>query len=167
MAAEQRNIAVALESYRVHYGRLPTVREYYDGTRKAPVVIPENVPPIQYTLTSPVALIAALPGDPFSDPAREYHYYYYTDVTTCWMLGSVGPNRKPEFLSRHNGASANERRFVYGPPNASTSPLPGELRACDPKFFYPEGKGGSPLSTGLYDPTNGIVSKGDLIKTGP
>ena len=110
-----------------------------------------------------------MPGDPFRDPARAYHYYYYTDVTTCWMLGSVGPNRKPEFFSGPDGNSENEKLFVHGPPNASTSPGPNEMRACDPRFFVPEHRHGTPggMYGKLFNPTNGIVSRGDIIKTGP
>jgi len=95
--AEMRNIAVALESFHVYEGRLPTMREYYDATRLPPVEIPDDVPPIARTLTSPVAHLAGLPGDPFSNPPRSRHYYY-TDGKICWILATVGPDGENDFF---------------------------------------------------------------------
>ena len=152
---------MALEAFRVHYGRLPYVREFYDGSHIAND-IPDTDPPIQATLTSPVSFIAALPGDPFRQ--REYHYYYVTDVNNCWMLGSVGPNRKVEFFLGAKNSFKNERWFAFGP----AEPDPNLPRPCDSKFFNPTSRGGAPgMIDLLYEPTNGIASKGDIIKTGP
>ena len=156
--AEMRNLAVAIESFRQAHGRLPTVREFYAGDR-APNGIPSTDPPIQYTLTSPVALIAAMPGDPFTR-GRRYHYHYYTDGKLCWMLGTVGPDGRSSFFSGAEGGWKNERSFVEG--------TPGLRSAGDPRFFYPASKGGAPGAADyLYDPTNGLRSRGDIIQTGP
>src|SRR3990172_7221361 len=96
--AEHRNIAVALESFRVFEGRLPYVDEYQDGSHNN-ALIPQFTPAgfQRKTLTSPVSHIAALPGDPFRE--RDWHYMYFTDVNNCWILGSYGPDKLRSFFS--------------------------------------------------------------------
>ena len=155
--SEMRNLAVAIESFRVFEGRLPTPREYYDATHKTHDT--GVYPPILKTLTSPVSHIAALPGDPFFEPKREYHYCYYSD-NDCWILGSAGPDGKIDFFSGPSGGYKNEKLWAAG--------IPGVASPCDPRFFYPARLGGVPgMIDYLYDPTNGVKSRGDIIKTGP
>ncbi len=149
---EMRNIAVAIESFRVYEGRLPTVREFYSSGKALPNDVPAESATLEITLTSPVAHIAGVPGDPCRQ--RKYSYFYYTDLNNCWILGSAGPDHEPDFFLGAANDFKNERAFAYG--------VPGVSRACDPRFFrIPE------FSRLLYDPKNGIRSKGDIIKTGP
>ena len=102
--AEMRDIAVALEAFRMANGRLPTVREFYTADR-LPNAIPPDDPPIEFTLTSPVAFLPALPGDPYSTSSRRYHYFCFTDVKTCWVLASRGPDHDADFFA---GGGSNE-----------------------------------------------------------
>ncbi len=169
--AEERNVAVALESFRVFEGRLPYVNEYQDGSHFNGLnqFSPANTP--LKTLTSPVSHIAALPGDPFRQ--RDYHYMYFTDVNNCWILGSYGPDKQRTYFSGTPGSYQNESTFVFGPGNTSGN-VP---RACDSKYFNPTARGGDVQAqlngggqgagNGMYDPTNGITSRGDVVKTGP
>ncbi len=157
--AEQRNIAVALDSFHDFEGRYPTVREFYDGSHLAHA-IPADVPAATMTLTTPIMHMEVMPGDPFGKPPREYHYYYFSDGKTGWILGSVGPDRNVDFFSGPEGDFKNERAFIYG--------IPGVASPCSPKFFNPANRGGAPgMIDCIYDPTNGVVSRGDVIKTGP
>ncbi len=142
--AEQRNIAVALESFRVFEGRLPTQREYYDGTHWNDG-IPDDVPEATMTLTTPVSHIAALPGDPFRN--RDYHYGYWTDGED-WILRSWGPDQAETADLERLG------RFLYPSVTDATG---------TPRFAaWPQEMG-----DWVYDPTNGVKSRGDVIKTGP
>ena len=143
--AEQRNLAVALESFRVFEGRLPTVAEFYDGTRLSdpPPAGVAPTPAERRTLTSPVSHIAALPGDPFRE--REYHYGYWTNGK-IWILRSVGPDRQI---------------------TADLSELGEALEAMSPPEMGRPRDWPQRLLNMLYDPTNGITSDGDIIKTGP
>ena len=157
--AEMRDIAVALEAFRVAHGRLPTVREFYTADR-LPNAIPDDDPPIEFTLTSPVAFIAALPGDPYDKESRKHHYFYFADVDICWILASRGPDRDADFFSGKEKDFRNERMFAFGEDS--------DLPACDPHFFYPEGQQGvRGMGAMLFDPSNGLESNGDIIKTGP
>jgi len=169
---EQRSIGVALESFRVFEGRLPYVNEYYDNTRMRGDIVTQ-FGTITRTLTSPVSFIAALPGDPFRSDSRAYHYAYLTNVTTCWVNGSVGPNRTfhGDFFSGQQDNWKNESYFCFGPQVPSNQP--GSVRACDPRSFLPPSQGGENqiiqggANSKLYDPTNGTTSAGDIIKSGP
>jgi hypothetical protein len=166
--AQQRSIAIALESFRNANGRLPTMREYYDATMLN-YGIPESDPPIEFTLTSPISHIAALPGDPFHPQPHSHHYMYYTDVHNCWILGSCGPDRKPSFFDGKAGAFRKEHAFVYGASDANPDD-PSAIFGCMPRFWSTPYEGGHPQGWGhynLYSPTNGSRSKGDIIKTGP
>jgi hypothetical protein len=165
--AEQRNIAIGLESFRVFEGRLPTLPEYYDAT-KLNDGVSSRFGKIKRTLTSPVSHIAALPGDPFRPRARSHHYLYYTDIVNCWVLGSYGPDREASFFSGPQGGFAKEHAFAYGIPSMTTGD-PNTFYGCEPRFWSAPDQG-HPLGWGhskLYAPTNGILSKGDVIKTGP
>ncbi|MBE7558753.1 hypothetical protein HS125_07325 [bacterium] len=46
---------------------------------------------------------------PSVGPARDFHYcyYYFSDGTTGWILGSVGPDRQVDFFSGPEGRYAN------------------------------------------------------------
>ena len=156
--AEMRNLAVGLESFRQRNGRLPSLREFYTADHEA-YAIPSTDPPIQFTLTSPVPHMAAMPGDVFTRDRRS-HYHYYTDGKTMWILGTVGPDGKSDFFSGPEGGWKNEKSFVAG--------TPGARPAGDPRFFCPDSQGGAPgASHSLYDPNNGWHSHGDIIMTGP
>ncbi len=169
--SDSHAIAVALESFRVFEGRLPYVNEYMDGTHYNGLTqfSPANAP--LKTLTSPVSHIAALPGDPFR--GGDYHYAYMTDVNNCWVNGSYGPDKSRTFFSGASGGYSNESQFVFGPPNAS----PTTPKGCDGRYFLPPSRGGDQLAqlngggqgagNGIYDPSNGITSRGDIIRTGP
>jgi hypothetical protein len=136
--AEMRNIAIALESFRAFEGRLPTVREYYDAT-KLNDGTPSFVLPIEKTLTSPVSHIATLPGDPFREQARSHHYGYIT-VDGRWALRSYGPDKDADVdLDELMGVIAGASHVGWN----------------DEQLQW------------FYDPTNGIESTGDIIKTGP
>lgn len=164
--AEHRNVAVALESFRVFEGRLPYVDEYNDATRLNGLAQFTPTGQQRKTLTSPVSHIAALPGDPFRN--RLHHYMYFTDVNNCWILGSWGPDRARTFFSGVPSYQ-NESLFVFGPQN----PQPTQPRACDSKFFNLPARGGDitvqpgGAAAQIYEPTNGITSRGDILKTGP
>lgn len=146
VAADLRTIATALEVYRVDNNQYPA--ENYPspllestGTGSA---LPNRVK--LAPLTSPIAYITGLPGDPFAnerDPLNMlappiYHYAALNDVlypgasffdgdnddmVACqWVLQGNGPDRSPDL----------------------------------PNWQFPR-----------YDPTNGTVSLGNIVRLGP
>ena len=149
--AEHRNIAVGLAVYREHYGRYPTPREFYDDTRKIEEPL-DSSPEPEWHVNTPITthyedsfhvggIMEVVPGDLFSEPRREWHYGYWSDGNV-WVLTSRGPDRTRDVSPQTVG------EWIL-----SASSLSREWPATQ--------------SAWLYDPTNGIKSRGDIIKTGP
>jgi Type II secretion system (T2SS), protein G len=135
--AEQRNIAIMLKSVRVHEGRFPTQDEYYDNSKNQDRLRVFNVVN-PATTWDRYKYVEALPGDPFREPSRKYHYIYEADIYNFWILASVGPDGVRDLVAGD---------YVYD--------------ATDGGRFTTQG-----LSH-IYDPPNGVKSSGDIIKTGP
>lgn len=91
-------------------------------------------------LTTPVGYITSIPFDPFQTHRFMRHYRYGAmdlDVASRWMLASVGPDLNP---------STDPIEFYPGYE-------PGLFQGMVPDFDYM-----------IYDPTNGILSLGDIIR---
>ena len=142
--AEMRNMAVALESYRVFESRMPSPAEFYDATRRSdPIPAGAIAPPEEpRTLTSPVSHIAALPGDPFRE--RLYHYGYWTDGK-IWLLRAWGPDADADIDLYALGAALH----AMEPGKRDPSLWPREFREK------------------IYNPRRDVFSDGDIIRSGP
>jgi type II secretory pathway pseudopilin PulG len=115
--ADERNLATALETYRVDHNRYPYSL---------------------HILTTPVAYITSIPFDPFAEEGAEIIYDYVSDYKSRWLLRSLGPDRDADTdLQRllEQASDVSDLRFV-----------------CQPWEF---------------DPTNGTVSSGDILRAGP
>lgn len=94
-----------------------------------------------HTLTTPVAYIWAYPMDPFADTVGAT--YGYAAPHSSWILWSPGPDRDE---------------------NAPDGP--GDVGGCVEIVFDPEGRTPSEgLTNRTYDPTNGVRSNGDIVRT--
>ncbi len=157
--SEMRQIAVALDSFFTVNGRFPSICEFYSSGHSQANDIPVKDATFAFTLTSPMDHILKLAGDPYHE-RRRYHYYYYTDLRHAWILGSVGPDGHPDFFLGAANSFKNERAFVESARLAAASDY------C--RFFEPRQRGGAPgASAFIYEPSNGFISRGDIIKTGP
>lgn len=150
-SADLRTVATALESYSVDNNAYP-VENYAspllvsDGTLMA---LPNAVK--LAPLTSPIAYLTSLPPDPFdpgNDPINQTspHTYHYASINDLLYPGSV-------FFQ---GGGANEEKRPcswilqsYGPDRGVDHGLPS---------FYQFPR---------YDPTNGTVSIGNVLRMGP
>lgn len=156
--SDMRSCAVALESYCVDYNRYPSY-----GGRDAlitPSPPPEDGGPhfLPYKLTTPVAYLSSLfmevfegKNTPAGIPKVHELHYFNRYQSPAWWAGGDG---KPEPPYNHEriwreqyGAEANHMKWYL----ASNGPD----NWCD----------GAGLA--IYDPTNGTVSKGDLVWMGP
>ena len=111
-------------------------------------------------VTTPIAFITTVQKDPFQaidiapgppgDTAREYDTYDYVDAKSVWSGGILGGTRGSSISS---GAG-------------------WRMSGCGPDHI--QAYGGGPLSYGEvsnrlgcdYDPTNGTVSAGDVVRIG-
>ncbi len=146
--ADLRTLATALESYRVDTNRYPPHGERLaNGTVNVPAVA-AGITTVEFTpglpLTTPVAYLATLPTDRLllpgaPEPLRPYGYI-------------ESDRMRDILLARGFTASANGIHPTYGG---------WRLYAAGPDGD----KGPDTKVNLLYDPTNGTISDGDLVRT--
>ena len=138
--ADLRAISAALEAFHRDQARYPTLREYYAGAPMLEMQF-EDGENLRMTLTSPIQYLDKPRGDLFAIGGEDRAYHYWSDGD-AWVLLARGPDRFFQASPQAVG------EWIVG-----ASPLSSE---------WP-----SDQSAWLYDPTNGITSRGDIIKTGP
>lgn len=149
-----RDVAIIIEGFRSQEGRPPTPDEYYDGSRRRPDG--RLTPPGGRTLTSPVMYVGypdsrtyysfdtrLLHCDLFREPRGEWHLGYWSD-DLHWILRSVGPDGVEDCSMEALGAIVQ-----------SATDSAGVRHRQEQLMQY------------QYDPSNGLRSRGDIIKTGP
>jgi len=140
--ADLRTCALALESYHVDHNHYPP---WMDGMNVEINPVSRRLVP----LTTPVAYITTVPTrDPFRDKRdpKLYNTYDYVDAESFARDGDP----EPSFRSR--GA---EWRINSAGPDCFNS-------YGGPSYMNPDDNPGYD-----YDPTNGTISKGDIVVLGP
>jgi len=139
--AEMRTLATALEVYYVDRNSYP--HWMIDGLQINPTSA-RLVP-----LTTPVAYLSSIPGrDPFPDQDMPdtYDTYDYVDAESFAARGDAEPSYRVR--------GAEWRLSSAGPDRVNTYGGPVELTSWENPGFD-------------YDPSNGTVSKGDIVLVGP
>ncbi len=152
VSSDMRAMATAVEAYRVDCGMYPLNGVLNaDGSVQNPHLTPAGPPAHKFLwegLTTPVAYLTAIPEDPFVEghaaPVREWHplwpRYFYTNL--------------PHFQA------------VMEP---SPPPVIGEMMARYGKWIIASaGPNGNRLDLSrhlYYDPTNGTISDGDIVRS--
>jgi type II secretion system protein G len=166
--SDMRSMATGIESYAVDQGQYPS--------RKAAVTNLGVSPDLSYTaftlnlITTPIAYLTSIPLDPFGakysypgqwSQTRAYHYYQSEDgaidnpgagegkeVVRCWGLDSYGPDQDYD--------SAHWIFEFWGLGYPIDQVLSGQNTGLD-------GINKRNIDR-IYDPTNGTVSDGDLLR---
>jgi len=146
--ADQRSVATALECYAVdNASQYPA----YGNGRDAALALGEPIVFIPTRLTTPVSYLTTLPPDIFPGTRSGLNddfddtYFYMHDYAATYL----GKMQLAGHVSEHYYTLTGDRRSVkwtvwsYGP---------------DLKDNH---------GTLLYDATNGVISKGDLMRFGP
>jgi len=148
--ADMRSVATAIEAYAVDYNKYPMLSGFGANNNRGPIDLIS-------VLSTPVAYMSSTNvRDPFNKEGIYYapttpvtHAIWYYNITehrreggrgpvsTKWALQSWGPDR--------------ERATPIGFPSFNLAP-------GDPSGFYPNAE------PWQYDPTNGTVSTGDIVK---
>ena len=147
--ADMRSIATGLESYRVDYNRYPEP--------EAPVTLPEGHPTYTYiALTTPIVYLSTFMEDPFvngqytsTNPDRFIQFSALTFDATGRYFEMNADQSIPELNTRET----NSRVWALhsaGPDKERTF----SLNAGNLLRFAP-----------IYDPTNGTVSSGEIVRT--
>ncbi len=162
--ADMRSIATALEAYAVDYNRYPPDEVWINSAANPlpPPIQEERALAALSRLTTPVAFMTSILRNPFPNetdeqPVQSYFRYFGREwkaepgvvgalpagaaTSKEWSLGSAGPD----------GISNLGEWLMWGEDilNQQNGFLP---------FWGPGG---------LYDPTNGTISDGDIVRVGP
>jgi prepilin-type N-terminal cleavage/methylation domain-containing protein len=143
--SDMRTIATALEAYAVDEGAYPFIGMKTDYTEKLS------------PLTTPIAYLGSIPGQAFKEwtpfGGTATRVYYYQNKEECDVLFAQFPDW---------GHS-----WPYYIPNG-LGDYQWYLSSVGPDGEYDQPWSGEPgCNYLLYDPTNGSVSEGDIIRIGP
>lgn len=145
--ADQKSVAAALEAYAVDHNHYPA----YGNPRDYALFAGEPVVFLPVSLTTPVAHLSALPPDPFPGrrtglpPGPPTTYFYMHDEGVVYL----GKTQASGHVRDHYRALTGSDRAVkwtqwsFGPDLADDHGVV------------------------LYDPTNGTISSGDMMRFGP
>lgn len=154
---DMRTMVTALESYAVDYGAYAPV----GGVTAAGEVHVPNAALGGYTnkfatgaLTTPVAYISSMPYDIFMDSKAQSEqrliYYSYLANEKQRFPASFAPNTAPQYRLEQFGDYV---LWACGPDGDRIDLGPPQVPAL------------GPLALGFYDPTNGTISNGDLVRS--
>lgn len=165
---DMRSIANALEMYRTDNNDYPLDNNFYSTLNwvgRQPKPNPMPPAPILYlsAITTPIAYMSSIPRNPFPlhtynnyvGSVRDYQYDY---AATDWMYTQI--------LFR--GLPQNGAKWVLNTCGPDMVPSGGEYMLLWPKTVLTGGGFGSNSNPGgIYDPTNGTISWGDIVRVGP
>lgn len=154
--AEMKTIATGLESYFVDNNAYPRWWE----TSRLPPPAGQWAPPVSWRLNSLTTPISYLSQIPTPDPFRPW-----TDILG-WRNGEVYDTY--DYIDAQSSMESSARnigRSIYGRMWRLASAGPDRIQTYGrsdyirtPSIVY--------TSLGFYDPTNGLVSNGDIIRVG-
>jgi hypothetical protein len=166
----QRDLAMAIEAYRVDWGIPPITSQWIVGPgAPAPPAFDNRL----RGLTTPVAYIDDLPTDPFAPPDIGSVFPYtpadrptfeYEDVTTA-VRGLAFPNLVDFNLFTNIAAWHDYYVGGVGTIDYAMHGLGPDERNDFQQLALPLNSGPTTIVLGVnqtYDPTNGLVSRGDI-----
>jgi len=166
--ADMRTIALAMEAYFVDWNGYP---RHLDFRYPTPPI--EQQEPWWRPLTTPVAYMTLVPRDPFHNVQRRYlmassssgGFIHYDPWFNTWAGGVMGATWGPYygFAQEMQARGFWWVLFSLGPDGI------GDHGGPDWPYL---GAAGQPKNKGegmgvYYDPTNGTVSRGDIVRFGP
>jgi len=148
--ADMRSIATGLESYYVDYNKYPpsltAINIWKDELQR---LVP---------ITTPVAFMTSIPEDAFQVASaglvRESYWDYSDRNAVNAYVPPIGDPAEPWDSTWGNREGSSWRLASNGPDRF-------------PNFEGIDGAGPSLPPTYQYDPTNGTISRGDIIRWGP
>jgi prepilin-type N-terminal cleavage/methylation domain-containing protein len=165
--ADMRSIATALESYRVDYNRYPVfnINPAFSVPGGGNFGSPDPCVRSGGGLTTPIAYLTSIPPDPFGPvfPDDDFTFGGSTTITDAYYYATK--------------AWFDCRGFPWKvfPSGGNSNPAAWVLQSKGPdKYFSKSSKSGIPGADEIdepyrhqYDPTNGTISTGNIIRSGP
>lgn len=157
--SDLRTLATGMESYYVDWNHYPlsggTLRD--TGELQYPLDSPFDGQTrnrfVGFCLTAPIAYLSTLPFDPFmDDPVTEMNYFY---------LNNYG--ERVRYIQYEMGeevfSNLGHRYEIFGEWMLYSAGPMGDRGATT------YGRIGNNLIMGVYDPTNGVISAGNIIRS--
>ncbi len=151
--ADMRTVSVGIESYFVDYNSYPLV-----SGEHIPAIFPGYTLPPE--ITSPIAYITSFPKDPFGVSAGYDVYKQYGSTEDYFYV-------RQEYFIIHNW-----EWLIY--PNGGTNGSPAKwvLQSKGPDHAWAQADGAGVYELDqpydwAYDPSNGTVSRGNIVRSGP
>lgn len=147
-----RTLSTALETYRVDYNGYPVVgNPDFPDRFDVYISLTKRLKP----LTTPVSYITTLPGDPFYSKdvegiASEIDHYVYAPGNLYFGASSLFASNQYRNTIYSVSGRGPDRKIYFG----------GYCMA------HPVAHAHKANIIGLYDPTNGTTSKGDIFRNG-
>jgi len=172
--ADQRSVATGLESYAVDYNAYPPNLLDAAGRTNVMNMSMGKMPFIPYTLTTPVSYMTGVPLDHFKPTIMADHQHSFMYFNSSNTPDAANRTLYRAIVSSHGmmgSSKVMEPQWVQvsvGPDlkmgtMASQIGLEGEMPIYQIMTMSMMGMG----SMLQYDPTNGTVSDGDLVRFGP
>lgn len=155
--ADLRTITTAVESYRVDQNRYPPDAQ-------------QNTVPFLARLrrlTTPVAYLSSVPGDPFADISKIREYCQKHSINPYTEDGTLGGKivypLTYDFANRRQADGSFESVSIWERISSTPDSVLWGMRGIGPDR-WPAWLGDETIP---YDPTNGTVSRGIIFWTGP
>lgn len=157
--SEHRSLVNALESFNIDNGQYPPMscwsRLDSRNCRNTPseiscARIDSTNPRRKIHLTTPIAYMATLPFDLFRGDGTSYDYQYGSDGISYYVITSYGPDT----ADGSSGYDGFNECWYSGAILSDRNLKAYKGGKADFRFY-------------VYDPSNGISSPGDILKTGP
>lgn len=195
--SDMRSVTTAIESYRVDNNQYPQGTDnptLYDekivdfltphnlqggfyGMRTRGGVAGQDF----YTVTTPIAYISNVPEDPFTKHNGVTIPYAYRMAGTTkngWVLTSVGPDNDLLGTNNTGRGNTNTANALSTAVDPKASPRLGDVNERAVIYVIEQQVAENLVAADLpklhdyltdlsYDPTNGTISDGDLIRIGP
>jgi prepilin-type N-terminal cleavage/methylation domain-containing protein len=177
--ADMRSIATAIEAYSVDTNQYPTatqgeysVNSQFPTGTASPALSGNRItfaslgivgdPQDHFMiLTTPVAYITALPGDPFADK-KGVAFGYTNGVDVGWIMWSYGPDTDEQVGSQLDGEFHESEDWESGDWSNQTVYNPFRSNPLPALVYWTSTSHSENDTAFTYDTTNGSVSDGDL-----
>lgn len=168
---DMRTLATALEAYRLDYNKYPADGQTYNIFGEEPYRSIQPAPnPTYFGLSTPVAYVTSIPEDVFPDRSwgRRAGPYYF--AYSSWYTKKLFLQILPNPATKRKETGKEWALCSYGPDRIASEGL--SLLFGEEHMAYVEDQtrtnpNFNQFSAAIYDPTNGTMSNGDIVRLGP
>ncbi|MCX7045976.1 MAG: prepilin-type N-terminal cleavage/methylation domain-containing protein [Candidatus Sumerlaeota bacterium] len=152
--ADMRTLGTAIEAYAVDYSTLPLDAD--DAADFNPMTLSGSIPYEQkkwwFILTTPVAYITSIPYDPF------HVTQHSSDMMTDILFPGKHPPYPYSYLTKGSYSGMTDTPAHQGHPQS------WGITSLGPNLIFDQASRGG--INDIYDPTNGTISRGDIVRYG-